>query len=545
MNPTFGLTGRIKLSVLNGGRITHETPWMPNLWMDQGLNRIAEVAICDAFAVAVKGTGLPVTFEDQSASANTYSIASGDSTLTRTAGTRSFTTDDIGKLIRFTTTPFQEFHISGYTDATTVELSPPAAATITNKKINLYGVQLTAVTGEVGRSDTYGLAAADNSTATAANVRTFTRSFIFPSEDTRTEVVEQSNFFAQTGFTVNTDASTSATRLFDPSDVGSKITFLLSGLTATITAYVDTDHVTVDISQTNLAQNISLSKSSALRETVTGTYSRSGTNVTRASGARDFVTGDVGKIINFRTDNVECKIVSYTSATVVVVDVSGTLSAQSIYLYGFTDYQSVGFSDSTGRAANINILVPLASSIRLYPSTELIQSDQLKVTYQCKLTVTPNTSTAGSLASIISDPGNLMSGNKNGNYAIESFATSTVKTSGDTDVSFPCLEPYYGGSAGFSTSSDAIAPLSNKVRSADTSFTDLIPDDYNPGAFTNTYQAIFGLNDAVNPAWRTLMIYDPDSTSSIFAFVFTVSQKKDASHTFQIGFRKTWGRDLS
>lgn len=55
-----------------------------------------------------------------------------------------------------------------------------------------------------------------------------------------------------------------------------------------------------------------------------GFYSQSGTTVTRESGTRDFISGDVGKLIRFE-NGTERKITAFTDATHVTVGTSGTI----------------------------------------------------------------------------------------------------------------------------------------------------------------------------------------------------------------------------
>lgn len=542
MKTNFGLKGRIKAFVTNGGVVVRESEWTRNLWLDQGLNNFAETPLCDLFLVAVKGTGTTPTKEDLSASANTYSIADDATTLTRTAGTRDFTVDDIGKLIRFASSPFAEFTISAITDVDEVEVSPAADADVTDEKIVLHNVQQTELTEEVGRTNTYSASSGENSTVTAGNTRTFKRTFVFPTEDTLVESVPSENVYSQAGTTVTRDAGT---RDFSADDVGATIRFVESEATALITAFIDASNVTVDPSQTVTGQNITLTTPSDQTETVTGTYSRSGATVTRVTGARDFTADDVGKVIHFNDDNVEAFITVFTDASHVDVDETGTLPAQEIVLYGFTDYTEIGFSDSIERDDNLNIRVLLNAPVRVYVSTGLQASDQLKLTYECELSVNPDTSTPGNLSSAINDPGNLMSGNKNGDFAIESFATSTVIADGSTSIAFADLEPFYEGFVALSLSSEVIAPLSNKIRSSGTAFVPMTGGVYDNGSFERNYTGVFGLNDAINNNWRTLMLYDPSSQSSIFAFVFDAAQKKDGNHTLTMTFNKNWGRDLS
>lgn len=552
MQPSIGLKGRVKLTVLRDGEVIHETPWQKNLWLNQGLDRIASIPICEAFSVAVKGTGSTITTQDLTTDASTYSIPINATTLTRAAGTHVFTADDIGSVIRFSTTPFQEFKITDVTSDTTAEVYPPAPAAITTKKFILYRVYQTGLATEVGRTKTYSNTPNENTTTTVGQVRTFTRTFLFPIEDTLVEYVIADNTFSQSGTIIT---RVTGARDFTSADIGAKVTFIDSNTTATILSVSNTAHVVVDLPSDNAPQSIIVAApNNALRETpaTSNTYSRAGAVVTRAAGTRNFTVDDVGKIIHFIAGNVEAKITVFTNATTVTVDTAGTLAAQNIKLYGFTDYSEIGFANTMQRGSNLNIRVLLGSPVRTYVSTGLRASDQLKLAYQCTLTVEPNTVTPLNLTSSISDPGGGVSGmssNKNGSYVIESFATSLVTSTGETDITFADLEPFYEGFAAFSLSgalsADALAPLSGKVRDNSTAYVPMVADPYNTGDYFKTFQAVFDLNTAINNNWRTLMIFDPDTKSAIFTFLFVLAQRKDGEHTFQIGFKKAWGRDLS
>ncbi|MFN0130797.1 MAG: hypothetical protein ACKV19_29390 [Verrucomicrobiales bacterium] len=68
------------------------------------------------------------------------------------------------------------------------------------------------------------------------------------------------------------------------------------------------------------------------REAITGDYNQSGTTVTRTSGARDFTAADVGKLIKFGSGE-ESKISAFSSATVVTVVETRTVTTTSITLY--------------------------------------------------------------------------------------------------------------------------------------------------------------------------------------------------------------------
>lgn len=538
----LGLTGRVIAEVINGGKTVQGPIIVKNLWLDQGLDNAASHPICELFEFAVKGTGNDITKEDLTGTANTYSIPNNSSLLTRAAGTRDFTLADVGKLVRFTNG--KEFHITGLNSVTEVSVSPPASPAITALKITLYSVQQVALETEIGRTNTFSVIPGDNSTTTVTNVRTFKRTFIFDGEDTVSEVVAATNLYTQTGTIIN---RTAGTRDFTPGDIGKTVTFRNSGQVTTIIGFTDATEVFAGTNVDAPEGPITLTKDSGLIDPdLTGLYTRAGTTVTRTvDGGRSFSAADVGKVIRFMTDEVEAKITAYTDATHVTVDVSGTLPAQHINFYGFTDYTEIGFSHTDEFGDNLNIRVLLSSALRALRSTPLRASDQVKVTYECTLTVTPSAPVALNLSTLISDPGNAMSGNKNGSYVIETFATSTVAADGSTDVSLVDLEPYYLGYAGLSLDTAALDAFSGKIRENSLATTPMESVDYNEGTFTRVYSGTFGLNEAINNNWRSLMIVDPESRLAAFTFLYTVVQHKDGEHTFTIAFRKTWGRDLS
>lgn len=65
------------------------------------------------------------------------------------------------------------------------------------------------------------------------------------------------------------------------------------------------------------------------KDLANGTYSQTGTTVSRVTGTRDFISGDVGKLIKW-TSGEEAKITAFTNATTVTVGVSQTVAAGSI-----------------------------------------------------------------------------------------------------------------------------------------------------------------------------------------------------------------------
>jgi hypothetical protein len=468
---SYTFKGQAKVSVTQGGRIVRHTKWQRNLLLDQGLDAIAENPICDIFRVAAKGTGTTPTSETPDG-ANTYTWTLGSQTITRTAGTRDFTIDDVGRLIRFTVSG-KEALITGFNSATSVDVDRLSDATETNKAIKLYYVNQVGLDAEAGRTSTYSLIAAENGTvrgtSTLANTQTFTRSFVFDPE---------------------------------PDSV----------------------------------------------ESVTGAYSRSGNTVTATGPGRDFVAGDVGKVVAF-DDGTEYVITGVTSITVFTVDkTTGPTASTGVTLYGFTDYTEIGFSHLDEVGDNINIRILLDTPVRAYASTGINPSQQVKVTYKMTLAVTPNT-VQPSLSTYvnfpIADTESVMSGNKQGQYVIENVMTSRVGEDGDTDMTDALLDPSEAGSCGLSTDTAALVALAGPVRSAGAVSMDFESDVYVPGTFQRTYRASFLINDAINNAWRSFMLYNPDNGLSAFTFLFRSNQKKDGEHTLSVVLTKSWGRDLS
>lgn len=81
-----------------------------------------------------------------------------------------------------------------------------------------------------------------------------------------------------------------------------------------------------------LAYCVAGTGSTPTKDVPTGTYSQSGTTVTRQTGSVDFAAGDVGKLLRFSTGE-EAYITAFTSATQVTVSVSRTVATTTIILF--------------------------------------------------------------------------------------------------------------------------------------------------------------------------------------------------------------------
>lgn len=479
----MGLKGQVLAEVIDHtGKVVKSRHWQPNLILDQGLNTLATEFLCDLFKYAVAGTGVPggdaTATKEVVPGANSFTLSGG--TITRTAGTRNFTADDVGKLVR--SDDNKECIIAAYTDATHVDVRQVGKLGLTNftaRDITLYSVHQTGMDAEIWRTNTYSSVSGENSTTTGtggtADERTFKRTFIFDPEPEQKEVV-------------------------------------------------------------------------------TGTYGwpLSSSTITRASGARAFTTADVGKYIEFQTSGQFAKITGYTSATVVTVDRQPDTAevAQAINVYGFRTYKEIGFSHSETAANNLNIRVRLEDNggtvqpVLVLGENPETPGQQLKITYQLLLTASPS-AVSGTVVANITDTGNVMSSNKNGKYVLESYATSQVASSGETDASYINLEPSYAGRIALSPSTTALAAFGNTDRSDGVSAVDGELDDYEEDSFTRLVVGTFSLNDAVASNWRSMGLYDGDSENFVFTFLFNANQIKDGEHSLTLRFRKSWNRDLS
>jgi hypothetical protein len=479
MNFPISLKGFVQVDVLDHrGRIVHRSKKRPNLILDQGLDRLAEVAICDMFLYAVKGTDTVAMSETVT---GTYTLDDVGATVTRISGVRDFTSDDEGFLIRSQTGI--ECIITTISSATVADVRPVGSATLTAysaKTIKLYRVNATGLASEAGRTGNYSSIVGENTTTTASgNIRTFKRTFLFDPEPSNIETPDVSN-----------------------------------------------------------------------------TYTWTGTGVTRTAGARDFATGDIGKYIKFPSTGEFCKISSRTSATVVVVDRApiATHTSLNITLYGYNSYSHIGLSDLAATGANLNVMVRLEdgsgnpSPVLALGENPEVGGQQVKVTYSLVVTFSPVATQSGT-GLFSGDTAAMGGASRAGSWVLEAIASSFVASDGSTDISNIGLEPYAGGDMALSISSAALVPLTGSSvppdRSAGAQFVGMTPNGYVAGSFTNTYSGTFGVTDAVGTNWRTMGIYDEDSKQFLWTYLFTNAQKKPATHSFTLTFRKTWNRDLS
>jgi hypothetical protein len=545
------------ISILRGGIVVREYPEpQSNLLLNQGLDAIATNALCDIFNTCIKGTGSQTPTSTIETDLH-YSITLGSKTVTAGSGASyTFTNADVGKYLLFTGSGVAANSggtITAYISGTQVTIDTPAPVAITNKSITLFNVALTNVDNEENittLTDTFTCAQGSGSLSSVGN--RFTN-----------QMVGQSIWFPQSQQAFQIEAYTSATQVTISPNAGIAIN------EGTCYVYPSTNGNNNPDSRTQTYGAGSGQNGTATTGGVrvftrtfvflpcpqmetaianTNTYSTSGTTVTQTAGARPFTSGDVGSYIHFVGANYEAKITAYTDASHVTIDVApaSAITNDTINLYGFATYSAIAFSNSYFPGPNANILVALASPVNVMGSTPLKPGEQLQVTYQFQVTVSPATSTAGNLNSIINDPGNNMSASgKAGNYCIEAFATSTVNTDGSTNTDFSVLDPVNAGALALSEDSFALSPLGSPIRIANLATTPFSPNPYNSGDYQIAYVGTFQATEALDTKWRSLMLFDTNTNVAIFTFLFTYPQTKSSSRIFSMTLTKSWSRDFS
>ena len=166
----IGVSGRIKVMVIQGGQVVQEHPWQHNLVLDYGLDRLAVESFEQCMQYCVAGTGSTPT---ETLSGATTASQTGS---TLTASGSIFSAADAGRVIKMASG--QVRRIVTYTSPTQVEVTPSGdfgAATFT-----IYRVEQTGLQTEVRRTANC-LNDANGQTFTSGVIRNY-RTFDFPAE---------------------------------------------------------------------------------------------------------------------------------------------------------------------------------------------------------------------------------------------------------------------------------------------------------------------------------------------------------------------------
>lgn len=168
-----GIANRFKAQVLQNGRVVRETPWASNLILENGMNRIAVDYVCNLFLYCAIGSGDTPT-EDSSGS-----ITATTSGTTVTSSDSLFTSDDVGKLLRFNTG--EKSIITAFTDNTTVTVADSLGVSSATE-FTMYRIAQTGLDSEVARTNNYLTGSGNCGTTLSVDTYTHRRTFDFPAE---------------------------------------------------------------------------------------------------------------------------------------------------------------------------------------------------------------------------------------------------------------------------------------------------------------------------------------------------------------------------
>lgn len=281
-------------------------------------------------------------------------------------------------------------------------------------------------------------------------------------------------------------------------------------------------------------------------DVVLDNYSKVSNVVARLAGSsRDFTIDDEGSYLRFPSEGVEYLITSFIDADSVEVDDSAfAIASGPITIYGFNEYNEIGFSHTASAGNNLNSRIKLASPVAVRKPTGVLPGQQMRVTYSLAVTVSPATANFGTAP--ITDPANVMSSDKSGSYGVESLALSSVNADGTTNYTNMALEPSVGGYIGLSNSFSAVSPFAGTSRGSGLGYIQAVNLDYTPLSFSRTTTASFGINDAIGSAKRSILLFsDPAAPVAAFVFVFSANQRKTHTSALNLQFKKTWSRTLN
>ena len=476
------LKGLVKVDVVDhNGQVVRAGRWQRNLVLDQGLNQLAETLICDLFKYAVKGNDAAV-MKETVGGGGTYTLNTTLNTVTRTAGTRDFTANDVGKLIR--SANGKECIIESFTSATVVGVRPVGTDTLTaytNQAIVIYAVQKVGMDTESDRTNDYSIITGENTTTRNGGVWTHKRTFLFASEPANIEDPDASNTYTWAGTTVTRNTSPATPRDFTSADVGKYILFPATGEFCKITARTSNTVVTVDRAPVLAHTNV------AGRFYGFNSYSHIGFSHTDTAG-------DNLNIL-VRLENG-----SGVATPVLALGENPETPGQQIKV---TYQMTVTFTPTTSASGSGGIYDPNSDMSATKNYTAVLEA--VAASY-----------IAGDGDTVIDSAG------------LEPSVGGEVAMSPTSNALVPLT-------------SNSVAP----DRSLGAQSIGMNVDDYVPDTFTRTVSGTFGINDAIGTTYRSIGIYDSDNRQFLYTMLFTTAQKKPGTHQLILRFRKSWNRDLS
>lgn len=175
----LGIGNRLKVRVLEKGRILYESPWQPNLILNQGMDALGNGAIvassnvsnptvlCDLFLYCAVGTGTSPFFDDSGNVTANVAYDSTNGVYRATASSAFWSSGDVGKLfvpkgINNTGIGSNSGNgpITSFIDSRNVTVGVgAAAASVSGVAFFDYYVTRTGLSNEVNRSNTYQIGA--------------------------------------------------------------------------------------------------------------------------------------------------------------------------------------------------------------------------------------------------------------------------------------------------------------------------------------------------------------------------------------------------
>jgi hypothetical protein len=170
----IGLGNRVKAQVVDAsGAVVHETPWGPNLILEQGMNNVATLTLAALFTHCAVGTGNTATTDDSGA------VTATTSGTTCTSSGAFFAAGDVGKLLVFDTGEHAKITVFNSTTSVTLASSlGVGGATL----FALYRIAQVGLATELKRSATYLTGSSNCFTTRSGNVLTHQRTYDFTAE---------------------------------------------------------------------------------------------------------------------------------------------------------------------------------------------------------------------------------------------------------------------------------------------------------------------------------------------------------------------------
>lgn len=170
--PGIGVRGRVKIQVLQAGKVVEDRPWQDNLILDQGLNKFATVTIEKCMRYCCAGSGTTPT---QTVSGATTVSQTGS---TVTASASLFSASDVGRVLK--TDAGQVRTITSYSSGTSVGVAE--SGDFSASPCTIYRVEQTSLDTEVKRTGTCLTNANGQENDTINKVIKNYRTFDFPAE---------------------------------------------------------------------------------------------------------------------------------------------------------------------------------------------------------------------------------------------------------------------------------------------------------------------------------------------------------------------------